>query len=170
MVVLNALPEDIKKSSSRPKFLFAFPAPLLRHTRKQWKSSWILIIRNYEVGIAWTVVILLRLCRVHWTFALVILCHPITLTIPRGHLCSPEKRSSPAFRTKQLFSFLFLWLQLKYLTFLSPISLIHKHFQPSVWIYILFKSLLKFHCACSGEKFTSSALTQWIPELFKFIL
>lgn len=48
------------------------------------------------------------------------LSHPITLPIPRGHLCSPEKRSSPAFPTKQLFSFLFLWLQLKYLTFLSP--------------------------------------------------
>lgn len=41
MVVLNASPKDIKKSSSRPKFLFAFPAPLLRHHhhRKQWKSS-----------------------------------------------------------------------------------------------------------------------------------
>lgn len=49
------------------------------------------------------------------------LSHPITLTIPRGHLCSPEKRSSPAFPTKQLFSFLFLCLQLKYLTFLFPL-------------------------------------------------
>lgn len=144
MVVLNALPEDIKKSSSRLKFLFAFPAPFLRHPRKQWKSSWIIIIRNYEVGIAWTVVVLVRLCRVHWTFALVILCHiflshSITLTIPRGHLCSPEKRSSPAFQAKPLwqqkicsaFCFFVLAVEIFNFTF-CPFSLIHKHFHTSV--------------------------------------